>query len=244
MNDNFNTRMVLTTAVFAAVAALLVGPASAFVTDDGGGGGSGTSVTAQPTVQPGTIPYLSHGTGVDQSQFAGQPDSTAALRVDALDPAIATAIATREAVRTSERSERRHVATGDGLDPAIRTAIAAEASAKQAAQSSATSGPIPYLSHGIGVDQSLFQGEQQQSLGLTGDSPITRVVGQEPAGLTGDSPRTRGQVFQDNATFASNGDADVNWTWVGFGAGMAALLAAAMGALYLSARHRDRVALP
>ena len=37
---------------------------------------------------------------------------------------------------------------------------------------------------------------------------------------------------------------DVNWTWVGFGAGMAALLAAAMGALYLSARHRDRVALP
>ena len=37
---------------------------------------------------------------------------------------------------------------------------------------------------------------------------------------------------------------DVNWTWVGFGAGMAALLAAAMGALYLSARNRDRVALP
>ena len=205
MNDNFNTRMVLTTAVFAAVAALLVGPASAYVMDVEGGGGNGTSVTAQPTVQPGTIPYLSHGIGVDQSQFSG---------------------------------------TVDELDPAIRTAIAAEASAKQAAQSSATSGPIPYLSHGIGVDQSLFQGEQQQSLGLTGDSPITRVVGQEPAGLTGDSPRTRGQVFQDNATFTSNGDADVNWTWVGFGAGMAALLAAAMGALDLSARHRDRIALP
>ncbi len=180
MNDNFNTRMALTTAVFAAVAALLVGPASAYVMDVEGGGGNGTSVTTQPTV----------------------------------------------------------------LDPAIRTAIAAEASAKQAAQSSATSAPIPYLSHGIGVDQSLFQGEQQQSLGLTGDSPITRVVGQEPAGLTGDSPRTRGQVFQANDTFASSDDTDVNWTWVGFGAGMAALLAAAMGALYLSARHRDRVALP
>ena len=103
-------------------------------------------------------------------------------------------------------------------------------------------GPIPYFSHGIGVDQSLSGG--QVSLGLTGDSPITRVVGQEPAGLTGDSPRTRGQVFQANDTFASNGDTDVNWTWVGFGAGIAALLAAAMGALYLSARHRDRVALP
>jgi hypothetical protein len=241
MYDNFNTRVVLTTAVFAAVAALLVGPASAHVMDVEGGGGNGTSVTAQP-VQPGTIPYLSHGVGVDQSQFAGQPDSTAALRVDTLDPAIATAIATREAVRANEQSERRQVAAGNDLDPAIRTAIAAEASAKQAAQSSATSGPIPYLSHGIGVDESLWGG--QVSLGLTGDSPITRVVGQEPAGLTGDSPRTRGQVFQDNATFTSNGDADVNWTWVGFGAGMAALLAAAMGALYLSARHRDRVALP
>ena len=126
-----------------------------------GGGGSGTAVTAQPAqVEPGTIPYLSHGIGVDQSQFSG---------------------------------------TVDELDPAIRTAIAAEASAKQAAQSSATPGLIPYLSHGIGVDQSLCQGEQQLSLGLTGDSPITRVVGQEPAGLTGDSPRTRGQVFQANA---------------------------------------------
>ena len=103
-------------------------------------------------------------------------------------------------------------------------------------------GPIPYFSDGIGVDQTPWGG--QVSLGLTGDSPITRVVGQEPAGLTGDSPRTRGQVFQANATFTSNGDTDVNWTWVGFGAGMAALLAAAMGALYLSARNRDRVALP
>ncbi len=210
MNDNFNTRMILTTAVFAAVAALLVGPASAYVMDVEGGGGSGTSVTGQPAVQPGTIPYLSHGIGVDQSQFSG---------------------------------------TVDELDPAIRTAIAAEAAAKANAQASAAPGAIPYLSHGIGVDQSLFQGEQQQSLGLTGDSPITRVVGQEPAGLTGDSPRTRGQVFQahgfeTNSTFASNGDSEVNWTWVGFGAGMAALLAAAMGALYLSARNRDRVALP
>ena len=159
MNDNFNTRMILSTAVFATVAALLVGPASAKVLDVEGRGGSATAVTPQPNPL-------------------------------------------------------------------------------------AEKGPIPYLSHGIGVDQSLFQGEQQQSLGLTGDSPITRVVGQEPAGLTGDSPRTRGQVFQANSTFASNSDSDVNWTWVGFGAGMAALLAAAIGALYLSARHRDRVALP
>jgi hypothetical protein len=127
------------------------------------------------------------------------------------------------------------------LDPAIRTAILSRQSSANVERALAEKGPIPYLSHGIGVDQSLYQGEQ--SLGLTGDSPITRVVGQEPQGLTGDSPRTRGQVFQANNTSLSSGT-DVNWTWVGFGAGMAALLAAAMGALYLSARHRDRVALP
>jgi len=101
-------------------------------------------------------------------------------------------------------------------------------------------GPIPYFSDGIGVDQTPWGG--QVSLGLTGDSPITRVVGHEPSGLTGDSPRKRGQILQANATFAGN--RGVNWTWVSLGAGMAALLAAVMGALYLSARNRDRVALP
>ena len=204
MNDGqTTTRMLLTTAVVAAFAALMTGHASAFGMDVDGGGTNGASPSgSQAQVEPGTIPYLSHGVGVDQSLFRG--------------------------------------ATDDRLDPAIRTAIAAEAAAKAEAQASAAPGAIPYLSHGIGVDQSLYQGEQ--SLGLTGDSPITRVVGLEPAGLTGDSPRTRGQVYQANATLAS--DSDVNWTWVGFGAGMAALLAAAMGALYLSARHRDRVALP
>ena len=209
MNDNLNTRMILTTAVFAAVAAVLVGPASAYVMDVEGGGGSGTSVTAQPGVEPGTIPYLSHGIGVDLAQLSG---------------------------------------TVEQLDPAIRTAMVAEAAAKAKAQASATPGAIPYLSHGIGVDQSLFQGEQ--SIGLTGDSPITRVVGKEPAGTTGDfvlrrsgAGTTRSQIYlADGASLDTR--TEVNWTWVGFGAGMVALLAAAMGALYLSARHRDRVALP
>ena len=197
-------RMLFTTAVVAAFAALLTGHASAYVMDVEGGGGSGTAaVAAQPQVEPGTIPYLSHGIGVDQSQFQG--------------------------------------ATVNELDPAIRTAIMSRQSSANVERAMAEKGPIPYLSHGIGVDPSLYQGEQ--SLGLTGDSPITRVVGQEPQGLTGDSPRTRGQVFQANNTSLSSGT-DVNWTWVGFGAGMAALLAAAMGALYFSARHRDRVALP
>ena len=205
MNQNHTTiQMLLTTAVVAAFAALLAGPASAYVMDVEGGGGSGSATVAtQPQVEPGTIPYLSHGVGVDQSLFQG-------------------ATASNE------------------LDPAIRTAIQARESSASV-NAPADSGPIPYLSHGIGVDQSLFQGEQ--SLGLTGDSPITRVVGQEPQGLTGDGPRTRGEIyFADGASLDTR--TDVNWTWVGFGVGMAALLAAAMGALYLSARNRDRVALP
>jgi hypothetical protein len=82
------------------------------------------------------------------------------------------------------------------------------------------------MSHGIGVDESLFSG-QQPSLGLTGDSPLTR--GDMPS-----SPTTQA---------VSSGD-DFEWTWVGVGAGLTALLAAAMGGLYLSARHRGRIALP
>ena len=206
MNDNHTTlQMLLTTAVVAAFAALLAGSASAYVMDVEGGGGSGSAtVAAQPQVEPGTIPYLSHGIGVDQSLFAG-------------------------------------AAVVDELDPAIRAAMQARESSANVTTALTEKGPIPYLSHGIGVDQSLFQGEQ--SLGLTGDSPIARVVGLEPEGLTGDSPRTRGEVFQASNASLSTGT-DVNWTWVGFGAGMVALLAAAMGALYLSARNRDRVALP
>jgi hypothetical protein len=207
MNDNHTTlQMFLTTAVVAAFAAILAGSASAYVMDVEGGGGSGSAtVAAQPQVEPGTIPYLSQGIGVDQSLFAG-------------------------------------AAVADELDPAIRTAMQARESSANVTKALTEKGPIPYLSNGIGVDQSLFQGEQHV-LGLTGDSPIARVVSVEPEALTGDSPRTRGDILEAHATLAA-ADGDLNWTWVGFGAGMAALLAAAMTALYLSARNRDRVALP
>ena len=201
--------VLITVAAASASAALAASTASAQLMEPGAGGGGAASVAAVQPGDPGTIPYLSHGVGVDQSQFSG---------------------------------------TVDQLDPAIRTAMVAEAAAKAKAQASAAPGAIPYLSHGIGVDQSLFQGEQ--SLGLTGDSPITRVVGQEPAGATGDfvlrrsgAGTTGSQIYLADGASLDTGT-DVNWTWVGFGAGMAALLAAAMGALYLSARHRDRVALP
>ena len=81
MNDMTTTRMLLSTAVLAAVAALFAGGASAKLMDVDGG-----TATTATSVQPGTIPYLSHGIGVDASQFSGQPSvgltGDSALKVD------------------------------------------------------------------------------------------------------------------------------------------------------------------
>ena len=99
-----------------------------------------------------------------------------------------------------------------GLDVAIKTAIASHAS--QVEQQT-----IPYLSQGIGVDESLFAGKgstqptgvhaalanrgetpeaatlssASRPLGLTGDSALTRAATPESSslGLTGDSPLSR-----------------------------------------------------
>ena len=102
MNDTFHTRMLLTTAVIAAVAALLTGTASAHVLDvEGGGGSGGATVTPQPAVEPGTIPYLSHGIGVDQSQFSGRSESRPA---SGFGPAMRSALAARDSERNVERA--------------------------------------------------------------------------------------------------------------------------------------------
>lgn len=146
MNDITTTRMLLTTAVLAAVAALIAAPANAVLLDVEGGGGTAMTAPA-PRIEPGTIPYLSHGIGVDASLFGG-----------------------------------------------------------------------------TGVDESQVQG--QSSLGLTGDGALAR-----------------GEVFQASTGTTAKGS-DVDWSRVGVGAGVAALLAAAMTGLYLSARRRSRVALP
>ena len=191
MYENTTARMLLTTAVLAAVAALLAGPANAYVMDVEGGGGSGTEaavVTAAP-IEPGSIPYLSQGIGVDESLFGGT-----GLTYETQAPA---------------------------------------------------SDPIPYLSHGIGVDESLFQGEASQpSLGLTGDSPLTRVSAPEPEGLTGDGALTRYPAEGRGPTAAASSGNDTDWTWFGLGAGMAALVAAGLAGVLLTTRHRGRIALP
>ena len=62
--------VLLTVAAASASAALAASTASGQVLDTAGGGG-GTSVTAVQPGDPGTIPYLSHGVGVDRSQYTG-----------------------------------------------------------------------------------------------------------------------------------------------------------------------------
>ena len=253
MNDNTTLRMMIATAALAAVAALFAGGANAMLLDVEGGSGGGAS--AVPATQPQTIPYLSHGIGVDESQFSGQASSKltgvhaalAANREPAASssvepgtiPYLSHGIGVDESQFSGQawggqvslgltgdsaltRVDRGTQVAGDGLDPAIRTAIAAHASDSAVTVERQT---IPYLSHGIGVDESQFSG--QTSLGLTGDSPLTRV--DQPVGATG------------QATSSGN---DTDWTWIGLGAGMAALLAAGLAGVLLSTRNRNRVALP
>ena len=67
MNNAASARMLLSIAALAALAALFGGGANAKGLDNGGSAGAGQAIT---TVKPGMIPYLSHGIGVDESQFA------------------------------------------------------------------------------------------------------------------------------------------------------------------------------
>jgi hypothetical protein len=62
MNNMTTMRMLLSTAALAAFAAVLAGGANAKLDEGGSGGGAPTVTTV--------IPYLSHGIGVDQTQFA------------------------------------------------------------------------------------------------------------------------------------------------------------------------------
>ena len=134
-------------------------------------------------MQPGTIPYLSHGCGVDESAVLrpalGRASSggTPALKVDR---AVAAA---NEAYDTYR----------------VKSAIAAR--------------------------QALFT-DQQPSVGLTGDSALTRRPG---------------TVTLPTASSASDG---VDWSSFGLGAGMTALLAAGIAGVVLTTRRRGGIALP
>ena len=83
---------------------------------------------------------------------------------------------------------------------------------------------------------------ESQSLGLTGDSPLFRVSAPEPEGLTGDGALTR--VPETAPTATVSGGNDIDWTSFGAGAGMVALVAAGLVGILLTARRRHTVGLP
>ena len=143
MNNSITTRMLLATAALAAVAALLAAGSNAMVQDAGGGAGAVT------TVQPGTIPYLSHGIGVDESQFSGQPSvgltGDSALKVAR---AVAAAYEAYDAYR-------------------VKSAIAARQALFTDQQPSV----------GLSGDSALTRSSAPQPAGLTGDSALTRYPG-------------------------------------------------------------------
>jgi len=112
------------------------------VQDDGGG------APAVTPVQPGTIPYLSQGIGVDESRFSGQPSvgrtGDSALEVDR---AVAAADEAYDAYR-------------------VKSAIAARQTLFTEQQPSV----------GLTGDSALTR-SSARSAGLTGDSALTREHG-------------------------------------------------------------------
>ena len=177
MYDITKTRMLLTTAVFAAVAAVFAGGANAMVQDDDGGAPAVTAVQpGMPAAADNTLdPAIRHP--IEDRVFWSGLSGDAALKVDR---AVAAANEAYETYR-------------------VKTAIAAR--------------------------QALFTG-QQPSVGLTGDSAVTRYPG---------------IVTLPTASSASDG---VDWSWFGLGAGMTALLAAGIAGVVLTTRRRGGIALP
>jgi hypothetical protein len=247
--DERTPHMVFATAALAAVAAVLAGPAGAYIPEGNGVQPVSGQSEARTTESAGAVvvPYLSQGMGVDKAMFSG----------------------------TASRTLAGPAATQQGLDMAIKTAIASRAS--QATQLETQT--IPYLSQGVGVDASQFAGagprqlegvhgalalnakqsgsttplphgiqvvlsppSEAQSLGLSGDSALGRVVAHEPQGLTGDSALTRVPEAAPASTVSGGGDTD--WTSFGTGTGMVALIAAGLVGILLTARRRHTIGLP
>jgi len=264
--DDKSTRMIFATAALAAVAAVLAGPAGAYIQEGDGAQPVASQSDGWQAQSSGdvVVPYLSQGMGVDKAQFSG----------------------------AATRKVAGQTASQQGLDVAIKTAIASRSyGASQVEQQT-----IPYRSQGVGVDESQFAGKasarptgvhaalmnrdestsaaklphgvqvvlsppsdsqtlgltgdsaltrastpESQSLGLTGDSPLFRVSAPEPEGLTGDGALTR--VPETAPTATVSGGNDIDWTSFGAGAGMVALVAAGLVGILLTARRRHTVGL-
>jgi hypothetical protein len=137
--------VLLTVAAASASAALAASTASGQNMDTAGGGG-GTSVTAVQPGDPGTIPYLSQGVGVDQSQFQGEAStagtvatpashdeaSTAGVLAEAAGPAVDEATPAQRGIGQTVPGNDEATLMARGVDPAIATAMASHGEAATA----------------------------------------------------------------------------------------------------------------
>ena len=126
--DDKSTRMIFATAALAAVAAVLAGPAGAYIQEGDGVQPVASQSDGWQAQSSGdvVVPYLSHGQGVDKAQFSG----------------------------AASRKLAGQAASQQGLDVAIKTAIASRSNKVSQVEQQT----IPYLSQGIGVDKSQFGG--------------------------------------------------------------------------------------
>jgi hypothetical protein len=104
--------MVLLTVAAASASAALAASTASGQLMDGTGAVGGTSVAAVQPGDPGTIPYLSHGIGVDESVFQGEP--TAQPGDPGTIPYLSHGIGVDESVFQGEASP-----SGDLATPAI-----------------------------------------------------------------------------------------------------------------------------
>ncbi len=133
--------VMITVAAAGASAALAASTASAQLLDTGGGGGGGTSVTAVQPGDPGTIPYLSHGVGVDQSQFQGEASTAGTPAEPGTIPYLSQGIGVDQSQFQGDASTAATPAIHDeatliarGVDPAIATAMASHGEAATASE--------------------------------------------------------------------------------------------------------------
>jgi hypothetical protein len=211
------TRMLFATVALSALAVLLTGPAHAyFAQGDGVNAVSSQQRQRAQLSKPGPIPYLSQGVGVDRSLFAGQASRTAANRQ--------TPVASQPTIP--------YLSQGTGVDP---SQFGGQATLQANRHEKTAVAPLP---HGIQVE--LSPPRDEQPLGLTGDSPLTRASGVAQEGLNGSTGSTPPPTQVGTASSGS----DFDWASFGAGAGMVALLAAVLGGALLTARRRHSVGLP
>jgi hypothetical protein len=184
--------VLITVAAASASAALAASTASAQLMEPGAGGGGAASVAAVQPGDPGTIPYLSHGVGVDQSQFQGDASTAGTPAEPGTIPYLSQGIGVDQSQFQGDASPAIHdeaTLVARGVDPAIATAMASHGEAATASELAAVAGIHDETSLAArGVDQ-IVPGADEATLTARGiETPavhdegtlVTRGIESEP----------------------------------------------------------------